>query len=207
MIIDFKMVYTLSLLENLEQFMNNSNFNRRNSRDQKQEDEHRINFQIRVPQVRVVREEEQLGIMTTDQARRLAMDEGLDLVEVAPTAKPPVCRIMDYGRFKYDQKLKNKETAKKQRETQVQLKEIRLRPSIAEHDIEVKIGQAKKFISEDCRVQFNLQFRGHRELSHKEQGFSVIHKIIQALETSATLEKQPTMEGNRIVCFFAPKNQ
>ena len=85
--------------------MNNSNFNRRNSRDQKQDDEHRINFQIRVPQVRVIRDEEQLGVMTTDQARRMAMDEGLDLVEVAPTAKPPVCRIMDYGRFKYDQKL------------------------------------------------------------------------------------------------------
>ena len=93
----------------------------------RREDHNRVNWQIKVPQVRVVRDEEQLGVMSTDIARKMAMDEGLDLVEIAPTAKPPVCRIMDFGRFKYEQNLKKKEAAKKQRESQVQIKEIRLR--------------------------------------------------------------------------------
>ena len=186
--------------------MNNPNFGRRFTRDTRQENEHRVNWQIRVPQVRVVRGEEQLGVMQTDYARRLAQDEGMDLVEIAPTAKPPVCRIMDYGRYKYEQNLKKKENAKRQRESQVQLKEIRLRPLIADHDTETKINQAKKFLSEGCRVQFNLQFKGHRELSHKEQGFSVMQKIVDSLQESGILEKTPSMEGNRIVCFFAPKS-
>ena len=140
----------------------------------RREDQNRVNWQIRVPQVRVVRDEEQLGVMPTDAARKMAMDDGLDLVEIAPTAKPPVCRIMDYGRFKYEQNIKKKEAAKKQRESQVQLKEIRLRPAIQDHDIETKINQAKKFIEEGCRVQFNLQFKGYRELNHKDQGFTVM---------------------------------
>lgn len=185
--------------------MNNPIFNRRDTKDNRQEDQHRVNYQIKVPQVRVVREEEQLGVMSTEQARKLAVEEGMDLVEIAPSAKPPVCRIMDYGRYKYEQKIKLKENAKRQREAQVQLKEIRLRPCIADHDTEVKINQAKKFIEEGCRVQFNLQFKGHREMSHKEQGFQVIQKIVNALESFATLEKTPCMEGNRIVCFFTPK--
>ena len=107
--------------------MNNPNFNRK-FQGGRQEDSHRVNFQIKVPQVRVVRDEEQLGVMSTDQARKMASDDGLDLVEIVPNSKPPVCKIMDYGRFKYEQKLKVKESAKRQRETQIQLKEIRLRP-------------------------------------------------------------------------------
>ena len=110
----------------------------------RREDQTRVNWQIRAAQVRVVRDEEQLGVMPIDQARKMAMDEGMDLVEIAPTAKPPVCRIMDYGRFKYEQNIKKKDAAKKQRESQVQVKEIRLRPAIQDHDIEtkVKIGRA-----------------------------------------------------------------
>jgi translation initiation factor IF-3 len=185
--------------------MNNPNFGKRPSRDSRQENEHRINWQIRVPQVRVVREEEQLGVMSTDHARRLAEEEGLDLVEIAATAKPPVCRIMDYGRYRYEQNIKKKEGAKKQRESQVQMKEIRLRPLIADHDTETKINQAKKFLSDGCKVQFNLQFKGRRELSHKEQGFVVMHKVMESLQQAGVCEKRPTMEGNRIVCFFTPK--
>jgi translation initiation factor IF-3 len=168
-------------------------------------DDRRINWQIRVPQVRVVREEEQLGIMNTDQARKLAQDEGLDLVEIAPAARPPVCRIMDYKQFKYEEQLKKKENAKKQRETQIHLKEIRLRPNIADHDAETKINQAKKFLSDGCKVQFNLFFRGQREMSHKEQGFAVMKKIIDALQPFCTIDKMPKMEGNRIICFLMPK--
>jgi translation initiation factor IF-3 len=172
---------------------------------ERSEDQNRLNWQIRVPQVRVVREEEQLGIMATDEARKLAMDNGLDLVEIAPTAKPPVCRIMDYGRYKYELKIKKKEAAKKQRESQVQIKEIRLRPAIQDHDIETKINQAKNFLEEGCKVQFYLQFKGYRELNHKEQGFAVMKKIVETMEQFGVVEKRPAMEGNRITCFFTPK--
>jgi len=187
--------------------MNNPNYGRRFSRDQnfKREDEHRVNYNILVPQVRVIRGEEQLGIMPTDVARRMAMDEGLDLVEVVATAKPPVCRIMDYSRFKYDQNIKKKETAKKQREAQSHLKEIRLRPSIADHDTDMKITQAKKFIAEGNKVQFNLEFRGARELSHKEQGFRVMQRVVEALAEFAKLDRAPAMEGRKIICSFSPK--
>jgi len=173
--------------------------------DDRRRDENRINWQIRSPQVRVVRGEEQLGIMPIDQARRLAQDEGMDLVEVASTARPPVCRIMDYGQFKYEQQLKKKENAKKQRESQVQLKELRLRPNIADHDAETKISQAKKFLEDGHKVQFNLFFRGQREMSHKEQGFAVMKKITEALSPFCIIERSPKMEGNRIVCFLSPK--
>lgn len=179
------------------------NFNNRD--DKRNEGENRINFQIRVPQVRVVRDEEQLGIMSTEHARKLAQELNLDLVEVAPQARPPVCRIMDYGKFKYEQKVKQKEAAKKQRETQVQVKELRLRPAIADHDTDTKINQAKKFLEDGHKVQFNLQFKGQRELSHKDQGFAVMDRIMNALASFCIIEKAPKLEGNRLICCLAPK--
>lgn len=182
--------------------MHNSSFK---DRQKKSEPENRVNWQIRVPQVRVVKGEEQLGVMSTDEARRLAQDEDLDLVEIAPEARPPVCRIMDYGRFKYEQQVKKKESAKKQRESQIQLKELRLRPGIAEHDTDTKIGQAKKFLEDGMRVQFNLQFRGQREMSHKDKGFEVMQRVVASLEPYCVVEKAPKLEGNRITCFLAPK--
>ena len=169
------------------------------------DDEYRVNWYIRVPQVRVIKEEEQLGIMSTDEARKKAQEEGLDLVEIVPGAKPPVCRIMDYGRFKYEQNLKKKESAKKQRQSQVQLKELRLRPMIAEHDVENKINQAKKFLEDGHRVQFNLQFKGKREMSNRDQGFDVVKKIVETLQNICIIEKAPKMDGNRIICCLAPK--
>lgn len=182
--------------------MNQNKFSNANNR---REDQNRVNWQIRVPQVRVVQEEEQLGVMSTDQARKLAVDQGLDLVEIAPTAKPPVCRIMDYGRFKYEQNIKKKEAAKKQRESQIQVKEIRLRSAIQDHDIETKLNQAKKFLEEKCKVQFNLIFKGFRELNNKEQGYAVMRKIVEQIEPLAIIEKAPVMEGNRISCLISPK--
>jgi translation initiation factor IF-3 len=178
-----------------------------NNRDEvrRNPDENRINWQIRVSQVRVVKDEKQLGIMSTDAARKIAQDEGLDLVEVAPQARPPVCRIMDYGRFKYEEKLKKKENAKKQRESQVQLKELRLRPGISEHDTDTKINQAKKFLEEGYRVQFKLQFKGQREMAHKDQGFVVMKRVIEVLDSVCVVEKSPKIEGNRITCCLAPK--
>ncbi|RTK97705.1 MAG: translation initiation factor IF-3 [Neisseriaceae bacterium] len=169
------------------------------------EERHRINWQIKVPTVRVAKGDVQLGIMDTDTARNLALNDGLDLVEMVPDSRPPVCRIMDYSRFKYEQKLKKKDVAKKQRESVVQLKEIRLRPAIAEHDTETKINQAKKFLEEGDKVQFNLTFRGQRELCHKDKGFELMQKIIKGLEDFGIVDKFPKMEGNRIICSLNPK--
>ena len=178
--------------------------NQRFERDERENQGPRINWAIRFPQIRVVKEEEQLGIMTPDEARRIAQEMGLDLVEIAPQARPPVCRIMDYGKFKYEQKIKEKEQARKQRESQVQFKELRLSVAIAEHDIETKINQAKKFLTEGMKVQFSLKFSG-REMAHKDQGFEVVNKIVEALQNLANIEKAPKMEGNRILCCLGPK--
>ena len=166
---------------------------------------YRINWQIKAYRVRVVREEEQLGIMATDEARKVAQENGLDLVEIAPNANPPVCRIMDFGRFKFEQKIKKKELEKKQRESQIQLKQLRLRPGIADHDTDTKINQARKFLAEGCKVQFNLQFKGQREMSHKDQGFIVIKRVIDSLNSVAVVEKAPRLEGNKITCCLSPK--
>lgn len=166
--------------------------------------ENRVDWQIRVPQVRVVRDDEQLGIMSTENARRLAQEQGLNLVEIAPEARPPVCRIMDYSRFKYEQQIKKKESAKKQREAQVQIKELRLRPGIAEHDADIKINQAKKFLEDGMKVVFSLEFRGQREMSHKDKGFQVMQRIVETLKDSCVIEKQPKLEGKRILCCLAP---
>lgn len=171
----------------------------------KDKNEHRINWQIKVPQVRVIKENEQLGVMSTDQARKLAQETGLDLVEVSPESKPPVCRIMDYNKFKYEMKIKQKEQAKKQRESVVQLKELRLRPMIAEHDVDTKINHAIKFLEEGNKVQFTLQFKGQREMAHKEQGFAVMNKIVTILSEHGELDKSPKLDGNKIMCSFNPR--
>lgn len=165
----------------------------------------RINFNIRVPSVRVVQDGQQLGIMPTDKARQIAQEAGLDLVEIVPHAQPPVCEIMDYGKRKFEEKIKAKEAARKQRESEIQLKEIRLRPGIAEGDIDTKVAQAKGFLAEGKNVQFNLQFKGHREMSHKEQGFAVINKVVSDLAGVCVVEKAPKLEGNRITCRLIPK--
>lgn len=175
------------------------------NKDSRRENEHRINWQIRVPNVRVFQDEKSLGVMPVEEARRMAQDLGLDLVEVAPEARPPVCKIMDYGKFKYEQDLKKKENAKKQRESQVQIKEIRLRPNIADHDITTRINQAKKFLESGCKVQFVLQFRGAREMCHKDQGFIVVKKFIENLNENSIVEKNPAMDGNKITFCLSPK--
>lgn len=168
-------------------------------------EEHRINFQIKAPQVRLVKDNVQLGIFPIDKARKIAQEEGLDLIEIVANSNPPICKIMNYGRFKYEKKLKQKEQQKKQRETKMQLKELRLRPGIAIHDIETKINQAKKFLNDGCKVLFNLQFKGKRELSHQDQGFAVMKKVIELLDDSCVVEKNPQLEGNRIYCSVSPK--
>lgn len=170
-------------------------------------EEYKVNFQIKASQVRLIRENVQLGVFPIDKARKMAQEDGLDLIEIVSNSNPPICKIMNYGRFKYEKKLKQKEQLKKQRETKMQLKELRLRPGIAPHDIETKTNQAKKFLSEGCKVLFNLQFKGKRELSHQEQGFAVLKKVIELLEDVCVVEKNPQLEGNRIYCSVGPKTK
>lgn len=165
---------------------------------------HRLNGNIRVFEVRVVQDGQQLGIMRTSDAMVLANEAGLDLVEIAPQGNPPVCSIMDYGRFKYEEKIKQKDQDRKQRETSSQLKEIRISPSIGDHDMEVKIKHAKEFLAEGKRVQIVVTFQ-KRQLNHKELGFDAVNKFIASLGDKITVEAAPKLEGNRLNCRVAPK--
>ena len=164
---------------------------------------HRINEQIRLSPIRVVDHEgKMLGVIPTSEAQRQAADAGLDLVEVAPNERPPVCRIMDYGKFKYEQKRKAANSAKQH---QVQLKEIRLRPKTGEHDIEFKVKQARDFLTGKDKVKFNVQFKG-RENAHHERGREILAAIIDNLQDVAKVEKSPSMEGGRnMTAVLAPK--
>ena len=161
----------------------------------------RINDKIRVSPVRVVSSEgEQLGILPTEEALTIARDGGLDLVEVAPNAEPPVCRIMDFGKYKYQQKKKH--TGGKAHHTKT--KEIRLRPKTGKHDIDFKVKQAAQFLSNKDKVQVSVVFRG-REIAHVDEGRRVIQSVVEQLEEHGKVETPPTQQGRRIVCTIAPK--
>jgi translation initiation factor IF-3 len=161
----------------------------------------RINEQIRVPQVRVIGAEgAQLGIMAIDEALSAARLAGQDLVEVAPNDRPPVCRIMDFGKFKYQQKKRQHKT----HTHQVKIKEIRVRPKTGGHDIAVKIGRAREFLVHKDKVLLSVMFKG-RELAHVEEGHRVINDIIAQLEDVSRLEAPPSQQGRRIMCTLAPR--
>jgi translation initiation factor IF-3 len=145
---------------------------------------------------------EQLGVIATADALEHARQAGLDLVEVAPDQRPPVCRIMDFGKFKYEQKRKAAKSAKTH---QVQLKEIRLRPKTGEHDVEFKVKQARGFLEDRDKVKVTIMFRG-REMAHIDRGREMILEIIKSLEDIAKVEKPPTMEGrNNMAVVLTPK--
>jgi translation initiation factor IF-3 len=161
----------------------------------------RINEQIRIPQVRVIGADgSQLGVLDTPQALGLAREQELDLVEVAPTERPPVCRIMDFGKFKYQQKKKQH----KQHSHHTKIKEIRVRPKTGEHDIETKVNQARGFLAHKDKVVISVVFRG-RELAHIEEGHRVLKHVLQMLEDAGKLEAPPSHQGKRIVCTMGPK--
>ena len=141
-----------------------------------------------------------LGVMPTGKAMEAAREAGQDLVEVAPNERPPVCKIMDFGKFKYSQKKR----ASKQKQHQVQVKEIRVRPKTGDHDIETKINQARKFLEHKDKVQLNVLFRG-RELQHVEEGKRIIDQILEKLADCCKVEKSPSMEGRRMTAMLAPK--
>jgi translation initiation factor IF-3 len=165
------------------------------------EKQHRINEQIRITPVRVIGADGgQLGIIPTEEALGIAREAGLDLVEVAPSEKPPVCRIMDFGKFKYQQK-------KKQHKTHVhhtKIKEIRVRPKTGQHDIDFKVAQAKTFLMHKDKVIVSLVFRG-REMAHIDEGQRVMKGIVATLEEVAKVESPPQQMGRRLVCTLAPK--
>ncbi len=161
----------------------------------------RINEMIRISQVRVVSAEgEQLGIMNTSDALAAARAAGLDLVEVASDAKPPVCRIMDFGKYKYQQKRK----LSKQPTHQSKLKELRVRPKTGDHDLSVKINKARDFLVHKDKVLISVTFKG-RELAHIDEGQKVIRHIIAELDEVGKVESPPKQMGKRIMCTITPK--
>ncbi len=172
-----------------------------------EEPEHRINERIRAPKLRVIDENgKQIGIMEREEALNLAYEKGLDLVEVAPNANPPVARIMDYGKFKFIQKKKEKETRKSQVHQQ-KLKEVKLRLSISDHDLDVKMRHAREFLEDGYKVQVRIFLRG-REIEHKERAKTLLQKVISKLEEVATYETKPFKEGSRdLITIFTPKSQ
>lgn len=163
----------------------------------------RVNGQIRARSIRVVDDEGgQVGILDLPKAIEMARERGLDLVEVSPNATPPVCRIMDFGKFKYEQKKKTQEARKKQVVTTI--KEIKVRPQTDKHDLEVKIRAVRRFLEEGDKVKFNVFFRG-REYAHPELGEKVLRAILEAVKEQAKLEVPPQMDGRRMIMVIAPE--
>jgi translation initiation factor IF-3 len=162
-----------------------------------------INQQIRAKEVRVIDPEgKQVGIIPTTQALAAATEFGLDLVEVSPLAKPPVCKIMDYGRYKYEQTKKQQEAKKKQ--STFQLKEIKVRPKTGEHDLQTKVGHIKKFIARKDKVKVTVMFRG-REITLSNLGRELLDKIAEAVADIASVEQPPKFEGRTMVMVLSPR--
>jgi translation initiation factor IF-3 len=162
-----------------------------------------INEQIRDKEVRLIGADgEQLGIVSGKEAQKLAEEAGLDLVKIAPTAKPPVCKIIDYGKYRYEQARKEKEAKKKQKT--IELKEIRLSPNIDTNDLNTKINSAKKFIEKGNKVKITLRFRG-REMAHMNQSKYILDDFAEALADVAVVEKAPKVEGRSIGMVLAEK--
>lgn len=164
----------------------------------------RINGGIRADKVRLVdAENNQIGIVDREFALEKSREAALDLVEVSPTSEPPVCRIMDYGKWVYEQKRKIREARKKTHHTG-SLKEVRLRPETDVHDIEIKVNHAREFIAKGHKVQFTLVFRG-RQMLHQEKGTEILNKIVEALGDVAKLDRSGEMMGKRMTMVIAPK--
>lgn len=162
----------------------------------------RINGKIRVPKVRCVDENgEMVGVVSTSEAIRLAQSKKLDLVEISPGAKPPVCRIMDYGKFQYNAKQKQRDAKRKQQNHAV--KEIKFHANVEEHDFQTKIGHISKFLTKGHKVKVSLQFRG-RENAHKELGFEIVNRVKKEVAKISSVDSEPRMMGRMIIMVLAP---
>jgi len=165
----------------------------------------RVNHQIRGRRVRVIDPEgNQLGILTPEEALDIAASYNLDLVEVSPHSQPPVCRIMDYGKFKYEQSKRERDARKKQKS--VELKELRLRPKIDAHDFEVKTKSARRFLQEGHKVKITVRFRG-REIVHQDLAQTKLASLAESLSDLGSVERKPVMEGRQMVMILAPNNK
>ncbi|WP_078715655.1 translation initiation factor IF-3 [Paucidesulfovibrio gracilis] len=177
-------------------------FRRQDRRFPRKDDGVRRNERIRIPKVRVVDEDgNQLGILPTHEALSLARERGLDLVEVAASADPPVCRIMDYGRFKYQQQKRQQEAKKKQ--TVIQIKEVKFRPKTDEHDYQTKLRNIVKFLEKGDRCKVTVFFRG-REIVHKDRGLMVLERVIEDTKEISKVEQTPSAEGRTMTMLLSP---
>jgi translation initiation factor IF-3 len=167
------------------------------------QDSYRVNRRIRVPEVRVIGDDGgQLGVLPTHEALRLAEEKGLDLVEVSPKAAPPVCRIMDYGKFKYEQAKKANQA--KKHASVIEIKEIKFRPKTDDHDYDFKIRHIRRFLEEGNKVRLVIAFRG-REIVHPETGRAVLERVIKQCADVAHVEQIPMMDGRRMVMIVSPR--
>ena len=163
----------------------------------------RINEEIRAREIRVVVDGgEQLGIMSPRDALQIAAEKHLDLVEISPNAKPPVCKIMDFGKYRYEQQKREKEARKKQKTFDI--KEVKLRPGIEQHDFDVKLKNAVRFLEDGDKVKVTIMFRG-RELSHPELGEVLLNRMAEEMKDIAVVERVPKLEGKNMIMIVAPK--
>lgn len=161
-----------------------------------------MNREIRAPEVRVIDEDgKMLGVYSSFEALRLAEDRGLDLIEIAPTAKPPTCKIMDFGKWKYENKKKAQQAKKNQ--TVIVVKEIQLRPRTDQHDLETKLKHARRFLMDGDKVKVNLRFMG-REMAHQDLGVELLKKVMESLKDIAAVEAPPKMEGRQMFVLLSP---
>ena len=164
--------------------------------------EHQINEEIRDKDVRLISNDgEQLGVMSAKEAQDIAYEKGMDLVKIAPQAKPPVCKIMDYGKFRFEQAKREKEARKNQRV--VEIKEIRLTPNIDIGDLNTKVKNACRFLKDGDKVKVSVRFRG-REVTHSSLGQDLLHRFAELCSECSTVEKQPKLEGRQMLMFLAP---
>ncbi|UQZ88378.1 translation initiation factor IF-3 [Deltaproteobacteria bacterium Smac51] len=162
-----------------------------------------INEHIRAREVRVINDNgDQLGILSIDEALRAAQEAGLDLVEVAPEAEPPVCRVMDFGRYKYQQSKKTAESRKKS--SVIEIKEVKFRPKTGEHDYQFKFRNIQKFLAEKNKVKVSLMFRG-REIAHADLGLAILQRVLEELGDTVVAEQAPKLEGRNMIMVLSPK--
>jgi translation initiation factor IF-3 len=178
---------------------------RNDDRGRRREPQQRVNHRIRVPEIRVIDADgSMLGVMQTHDALKRAREQGLDLVEINPKAAPPVCKILDYGKYKYDEKKKAREAKRKQ--SIVEVKEIKLRPKTDDHDLDVKLRAARKFIEDGNKVKFTVRFRG-REIAHPEVARQQLLEMEKHVEDIASTEVRPSMGGRNMTMLVSPRQQ
>lgn len=165
-------------------------------------DEHRINERIRVPQVRLIDDVgNQVGVVDTREALQMAKDKGLDLMEVSPNSNPPVCKICDYGKFKYEKK--KKEAVARKKQTVIKVKEVQLRPQTEEHDLEYKFKNIRQFLEDGDKAKITIMFRG-REIAYADQGFKIMRELAERVKDIAMIEASPKLEGKKLIMVLAP---